>query len=573
MRSLTLSCVSRFSLGKAEPVTLSSFEELGPFICKEPWSGSTFLGGSRTKQNFAEAQLIALDIDSGLSLEEAISRLQALDLKAIVAPTKSHQQEKNGEVTDRFRIVFALAEPITNNEDFYATWRHLQAKFPESDRACSDSSRFYYPSTEVVYEAFLGQPVPVTKGEQKEQKSIVALPMTEKGRLFPSTLQFLVFGARPGEWHAELFKACMDMKEQGYEEEEARSLLEDMCATAENAYEAQLDEHDLHVLTDVFTNRSNKHEFRPEPKEEPIAVKAIDLLDEAFEYLSDKERVKGDPSGLEGLDRLLGGGFRAGELTVLMAEAKTGKNTLYHYLMEKSLGQGVRQAYASRELDPAREVIPNLLSVHFQRNWWTADLTQEDKERARVLLSSWPLFFAPGYGFFPLEQLERWVSTLASEGVRHFWFDHLHYMLSGVEDHKEAASLIREIKTLAKRLDVHINLIVQPNKLMEGQRLGLQTIKGGSAIGQALDNLLILERVKSNEQKNISRLKLEVGRHKLCRLGELYLQYNPESTSFQEVEWMPETPSPTPEPRPFTFNRDREQGEYNYKKASWPRVN
>jgi hypothetical protein len=117
--------------------------------------------------------------------------------------------------------------------------------------------------------------------------------------------------------------------------------------------------------------------------------------------------------------------------------------------------------------------------------------------------------------------------------VNHFLFDHFHYALEG-EDYEATAKLIKRLKALTKELDIHLSLIVQPRSLREGEQLSLATLRGGAAIGQALDNLLILERVRG-DQANISRLKLDQARHKLATLGEIYLMYNKETTSFEEV--------------------------------------
>ncbi len=70
--------------------------------------------------------------------------------------------------------------------------------------------------------------------------------------------------------------------------------------------------------------------------------------------------------------------------------------------------------------------------------------------------------------------------------------------------------------------------------MREGEQLSLATLRGGSSIGQALDNLLILERVRNEE--NVSKLTLEVARHKLASLGSIYLKYDKNTTAFEEVD-------------------------------------
>lgn len=281
-------------------------------------------------------------------------------------------------------------------------------------------------------------------------------------------------------------------------------------------------------------NRETKYEFTPKEEiKESTYVRADELLQETFAYLADKDKVKGEPSGIAGLDHLLGGGFRTGELTVLMAQAKTGKNTLYHYLLYKHLQRGIPFGYASRELNPATEVIPNLLSIATGLNVWKEEVDEGFKTKSQQVLSAWPLYFSPGYGHFKLEELEKWFIELKQIGVNHFLFDHFHYALEK-EDYDATASLIKQLKTITKRLDIHLNLIVQPRSLREGENLSLATLRGGAAIGQALDNLLILERVRNED--NISKLTLEVARHKLARLGTIYLKYDPTSTTLEEVD-------------------------------------
>lgn len=266
------------------------------------------------------------------------------------------------------------------------------------------------------------------------------------------------------------------------------------------------------------------------------SLQLSDLTQDMWNYLSNKDLVKGEPTLVEGYDNLLGGGKRLGELTVTMAEAKTGKNTFWHYLMHKWLNKGIPVGYASRELTPETEVLPNLLSLEYKLNFWLAPPMTIDPVNA--LLSKWPLYFSKGYGEMLFDEIKAWIIELRDQKqVQYFWIDHLHYCLSDPEDFKEASKLIKQLKTLTKELNIHIDLIVQPNKLFEGQRLGLSALKGGSAIGQALDNLVMIERVKEEgKATNVSKITLDVARSKLAKTGSIYMEYDRDTTSFQEVE-------------------------------------
>jgi KaiC/GvpD/RAD55 family RecA-like ATPase len=529
----------------------AGFEDIAEICLKYNWAPGTFKERRRL-EDFEQTEILAFDIDDGLSLSDAVARASAANLKYIIATTKSHQKIKHeGQpnempACDRFRVILFLDEAITDVKDYENTWTYHAMDWPEADYSCKDASRFFYKCLDIVSMNEVGETLAVKLCEKKDAaKPLIKAPEGERGELWKSTLDFLLNGAPAGSRHHALVKAVGNMKDQGYEQEEVTARVEAMTFLPTASWsQPGLNPKDLSTIKDIFT-RPPKYEFKEQGAAEPLVtdtfISAGELLDESFEYLSDKDKVKGEPTGIEGLDRLLGGGFRTGELTVLMAQAKTGKNTFYHYLIYSYLKRGVPFGYASRELSPATEVLPNFLSIDFGTNIWKANITDGFKKAAREALANWPLYFAPGYGYFDPKEMRKWFEEMKSIGVNHFLFDHLHYSLMS-EDYESTTKLIKELKTITKELDIHLNLIVQPRSLRDGERLSLATLRGGAAIGQALDNLLILERVRG--QDNISKLSLEVARHKLCRLGDIYLKYDAESTRFEEVEKVLVEPEP-----------------------------
>lgn len=292
-------------------------------------------------------------------------------------------------------------------------------------------------------------------------------------------------------------------------------------------------------------------------------IRGSDLAKELFDYLGDKDKVHGKPTGLASFDKLLGGGKRLGEVTAWHAEAKTGKNSLWHKFMHIWLEQGTSVGYASREINPSQDVLPNLLSVHTQTNVWKTPLTDEKKKEYADALNKWPIFFSTGYGVMTITEVKEWLVALHTQGVEYFWFDHLHFMLEDPEDHKAAAKLIKEMKILAQQLRIHIDIIIQPNRLEEGKKLSMHSLKGGAVINQTVDNLIILERLE--DQENVLEVKLELGRSKLVKRGKLWLQYNEETTDYVEVE--KEKPEPKPvyaTQKPNYFPPSRPSAPKNY---------
>lgn len=546
---MLISRISEKNLGLVtQYMEVSSMEDVARVARAASWSPSSFKDSLRRSDQFQETGLIVLDVDEGCTLDNA--KLIFAPFKHAILTSRNHQKEKNGVTCDRYRVILQLDKTVTSVDHFKAVYETMKADFPFVDPACADAARFFYPSPELVSLSEEGLEISTdVKVAPASPVSSQAVSGGPKGDLWKSTLDLIAFGAAAGTRHNALVKAVGNMREQNYSLAEVEEIMQGMSLNP-NAQWTQvgLSRKDLHTIRDVF-KRPDKYEFRPKmsavidsvlddmtsAREARAAtyVTASDVIQDTFDYLSDKEKVKGDPSGVEGLDRLLGGGFRAGELTVLMASAKTGKNTLYHYLMYEMLKKGTPFGYASRELTPATEVVPNLLSLARQESAWHQEITETYQAQAKEEVAKWPLYFAPGYGYFPLEEMKQWFIQLKEMGVQHFLVDHFHYILQS-EEYDAVAKTIKALKTLTKELDIHLNLIVQPRSLREGEKLSLATLRGGAAIGQALDNLLILERVRG--QDNISQLSLEVARHKLARLGKIYLKYLPETTAFLEVK-------------------------------------
>lgn len=519
----------------------ASGHDFSQMILIHKWAPGIFTDNKRSLKTFAYIDLLVLDIDDGWDIEEAKRYMIIKGYSYIIAPTKSHQRDKNGVTCDRFRIIIPMERSISDVAHYRQFYSSVLTQFPFADPACRDASRYYEPSTSIYAANYEGSEYPVEDFKEEIKKveptslspGAPTLEQHGKGRLSRSTMDFMITGAEPGHRHHAIVKASLDMREQGWSEGE---VIEELIRITERSGIEHSDDHARKTVSDIF-KRDTTLPLRPIPviEETPTYISAQDLLKDTFDYLGDKELIQGDPTGVEGLDKMLGGGFRMGELTVLMAQAKTGKNTFYHYMMHSMLSRGLKIGYASRELDPATEVMPNLLSIELNKNVWKSTDLDQTLLQGRAAIKNWSLFFAPGYGYFPMENMKEWVVQMAGLGVTQLFFDHLHYLIAE-EEHKIVANTIREIKAFAKIYKVHINLIVQPKQLMEGQALGLTTLRGGAAIGQSLDNLLILERYKNTHQENIARLRLDVARHKLAKPGDIYVQYDSVTTRFIEVD-------------------------------------
>lgn len=240
-------------------------------ITKEAWSPPLYNDSKRRAvANFVEAYYVGIDVDSGTTLAEAIEACEGR--AAIIGTTKSHQKKKKDEpACDRFRIICRLAKAVVTPADYKATLLSIVNELGVNlDSQAADAARWFIPCVDVVFDQLAtGRPFEITHGQPAadvvatRRSAVQPASGAERGRLSRDTLTFLSMykvdanAGAPEGWHRSFIKAAMDMKEQGYTEDEAASLL----VTASPA--GALDSEDIVQLADVFANRGGALEFRP----------------------------------------------------------------------------------------------------------------------------------------------------------------------------------------------------------------------------------------------------------------------------------------------------------------------
>jgi hypothetical protein len=221
-----------------------------------------------------------------------------------------------------------------------------------------------------------------------------------------------------------------------------------------------------------------------------------------------------------------------------------------HMWLEAGHGLG----YASQELSPMSEVLPNLLSIKLRRNVYKQPYTVAEAEDA---MRGWKLVFTPDTGPLPGEELFAWMDGCRSMGIKYFFIDHYHFLLEDPEDFKEGSKFIRRLKRYARTYEVHVDLIVQPKVLQQGERLSLNSARGGASIGQALDNLILMERERDEKGKrlNIVKVRLELARSKLASDGSFFLGYDKELMTFQVMDLVRDDPDGAPLGRALMYGK------------------
>lgn len=187
--------------------TVQSFKDLVEVVTRTAWSAGQFKENYRNNENFLGADFIAVDVDGGCTLSDAMEKYFKA-FQYIIYKSKNHLKDKgDGKINDRFRVVLPLDRPIFTSQEYKATWNSLFQQFPFIDPAAKDPARFFYPGD---FQSI--------KLEGDVVKVVTSLSLR--------TNRFLTEGAPHGKWNPELFVAAKDIQEQLYTIDQAIELLE-----------------------------------------------------------------------------------------------------------------------------------------------------------------------------------------------------------------------------------------------------------------------------------------------------------------------------------------------------------
>lgn len=128
-----------FSIGELmESVTLPSAKSFTPAV---------FRLGERSNENWDSQQLFALDIDSGLTITEAIELANEMKIIPVFIYTSFSHKEEN----HKFRMVFLLNEEIQDKRVRNMIQYALRTLFPAADRNANDPARLLFGGKKVEF--------------------------------------------------------------------------------------------------------------------------------------------------------------------------------------------------------------------------------------------------------------------------------------------------------------------------------------------------------------------------------------------------------------------------------------
>jgi twinkle protein len=238
-------------------------------------------------------------------------------------------------------------------------------------------------------------------------------------------------------------------------------------------------------------------------KAKPFSVSIVKgpgaFFDEIKDLFTGESIEKGVMTGWDDFDELLGG-LRPNELTVLTGETASGKTTWAANLGYRFSKDDHPVLIASFEMKPVN-ILKKMLQMESGRSMY--DHTLDSLTPYFVHLSSLPLYFVDVYGEIGIPELKDAIYYARRRyGVELVILDHLHFFLRYSGDHERQAidQALKDIKTWAMQLGIHVLLIVHPTKVeTENRPIRLNDLKGSSGLKQIPDNVLSIWRPRGED--------------------------------------------------------------------------
>ncbi|MDJ0730612.1 MAG: hypothetical protein QNJ33_11540, partial [Crocosphaera sp.] len=148
------------------------------------WSCATYDRSMRSKANYQQAQLIGLDIDNGLTLNDALNHPFVKQYGQLIYTSASHQKPKGDTPPcDRFRIVFSASQPLNDLDTYEQLVKAVMGHFYEADEACKDASRYWAGNSQAEIFILDGDPLPASLIDEAKEQAKIEWEAREKRRI------------------------------------------------------------------------------------------------------------------------------------------------------------------------------------------------------------------------------------------------------------------------------------------------------------------------------------------------------------------------------------------------------
>lgn len=280
-----------------------------------------------------------------------------------------------------------------------------------------------------------------------------------------------------------------------------------------------------------------------ESMSDPCFVHASEFFEEVMERWKNPQLNLGLQTDFSKFNLYLGG-IRESEVTILTADTGSGKTTFLMNIVHHLLRQNAGCLVCSTEMSPSN-LVAKLWSIHSGKCFFDkSEMTESELSQCAGWFGVKPIYFIPVHGKIEISKIEENIeSGVRLQGIKVVVLDHLHYLLDVKKPEEERYAIdqfMRKIVHISKKYKIHIFLIVHPAKFISDKGdVTMNSMKGSSTIKQDADNIILLKRLRDEEDVLTNTFPVEIVIPKVrddCATGgKIKLNFNPRTQSYMEI--------------------------------------
>ena len=248
-------------------------------------------------------------------------------------------------------------------------------------------------------------------------------------------------------------------------------------------------------LTEYFMDGHTEEDFtkllrKAEPFKIPGVRSIIGVLQEMAEEPLEETYY---PLPWQNASRLIGGGFRKGELITLSAPPGVGKTTMALQMSgEFAYKRGMPVLFFCMEMTYF-QLVRLFVSQCLDKPW--KEFVREDPYMLTMQFEDVPIYFGYTPRITTLQVQQTFLEARDRFGIEFFVFDNLHTLIRDTDNvYEKIGAASKMFKDLAMEMNAMILLVAQPRKMEKDEVMYYYQIKGSSDIPADSDIVILLHR-------------------------------------------------------------------------------